>query len=97
MNFRIVPLQEILKTIRMHLGRTILLIDFIIIIIMIIIVVVIIMIINIITNITAVDITLSSYILKKFSLRIIYIKRVLNHRISLTHYETIFVKLFKES
>ena len=75
MNFRIVPLQEILKTIRMHLGRTILLIDFIIIIIiiMIIIVVVIIMIINIITNITAVDITLSSYILKKFSLRIIYI------------------------
>lgn len=59
MNFRIVPLQEILKTIRMHLGRTILLIDFII-IIMIIIVVVIIMIINIITNITAVDITLSS-------------------------------------
>lgn len=72
MNFRIVPLQEILKTIRMHLGRTILLIDFII-IIMIIIVVVIIMIINIITNITAVDITLSSYILKKFSLRIIYI------------------------
>lgn len=96
MNFRIVPLQEILKTIRMHLGRTILLIDFII-IIMIIIVVVIIMIINIITNITAVDITLSSYILKKFSLRIIYIKRVLNHRISLTHYETIFVKLFKES
>lgn len=73
MNFRIVPLQEILKTIRMHLGRTILLIDFIIIIIMIIIVVVIVMIINIITNITAVDITLSSYILKKFSLRIIYI------------------------
>ena len=73
MNFRIVPLQEILKTIRMHLGRTILLIDFIIIIIMIIIVVVIIMIINIITNITAVDITLSSYISKKFSLRIIYI------------------------
>lgn len=73
MNFRIVPLQEILKTIRMHLGRTILLIDFIIIIIMIIIVVVIIMIINIITNITAVDISLSSYILKKFSLRIIYI------------------------
>lgn len=73
MNFRIVPLQEILKTIRMHLGRTILLIDFIIIIIMIIIVVVISMIINIITNITAVDITLSSYILKKFSLRIIYI------------------------
>lgn len=73
MNFRIVPLQEILKTIRMHLGRTILLIDFIIIIIMIIIVVVIIMIINIITNITAVDITLSSYILKKFSVRIIYI------------------------
>ena len=72
MNFRIVPLQEILKTIRMHLDRTILLIDFII-IIMIIIVVVIIMIINIITNITAVDITLSSYILKKFSLRIIYI------------------------
>ena len=72
MNFRIVPLQEILKTIRMHLGRTILLIDFII-IIMIIIVVVIIMIINIIANITAVDITLSSYILKKFSLRIIYI------------------------
>lgn len=72
MNFRIVPLQEILKTIRMHLGRTILLLDFII-IIMIIIVVVIIMIINIITNITAVDITLSSYILKKFSLRIIYI------------------------
>lgn len=72
MNFRIVPLQEILKTIRMHLGRTILPIDFII-IIMIIIVVVIIMIINIITNITAVDITLSSYILKKFSLRIIYI------------------------
>lgn len=72
MNFRIVPLQEILKTIRMHLGRTILRIDFII-IIMIIIVVVIIMIINIITNITAVDITLSSYILKKFSLRIIYI------------------------
>ena len=72
MNFRIVPLQEILKTIRMHLGRTILLIDFII-IIMIIIVVVIIMIINIITNITAVDITLSSYVLKKFSLRIIYI------------------------
>lgn len=72
MNFRIVPLQEILKTVRMHLGRTILLIDFII-IIMIIIVVVIIMIINIITNITAVDITLSSYILKKFSLRIIYI------------------------
>ena len=70
MNFRIVPLQEILKTIRMHLGRTILRIDFII-IIMIIIVVVIIMIINIITNITAVDITLSSYILKKFSLRII--------------------------
>lgn len=70
MNFRIVPLQEILKIIRMHLGRTILLIDFIIIII---IVVVIIMIINIITNITAVDITLSSYILKKFSLRIIYI------------------------
>lgn len=69
MNFRIVPLQEILKTIRMHLGRTILLIDFIIIIIMIIIVVVIIMIINI----TAVDITLSSYILKKFSVRIIYI------------------------
>lgn len=66
-------MQEILKTIRMHLGRTILLIDFIIIIIMIIIVVVIIMIINIITNITAVDITLSSYILKKFSLRIIYI------------------------
>lgn len=64
MNFRIVPLQEILKTI--------LRIDFII-IIMIIIVVVIIMIINIITNITAVDITLSSYILKKFSLRIIYI------------------------
>lgn len=61
MNFRIVPLQEILKTIRMHLGRTILLIDFII-IIMIIIVVVIIMIINIITNITAVDITLSSHI-----------------------------------
>ena len=40
---------------------------------MIIIVVVIIMIINIITNITAVDIALSSYILKKFSLRIIYI------------------------
>ena len=40
---------------------------------MIIIVVVIIMIINIITNITPVDITLSSYILKKFSLRIIYI------------------------
>lgn len=40
---------------------------------MIIIVVVIIMIINIITNIAAVDITLSSYILKKFSLRIIYI------------------------
>lgn len=40
---------------------------------MIIIVVVIVMIINIITNITAVDITLSSYILKKFSLRIIYI------------------------
>lgn len=73
MNFRIVPLQEILKTIRMHLGRTILLIDFIIIIIMIIIVVVIIMIINIITYITAVDITLSSYILKKFSLRIINI------------------------
>lgn len=73
MNFRIVPLQEILKTIRMHLGRTILLIDFIIIIIMIIIVVVIVMIINIITNITAVDITLSSYILKKFSVRIIYI------------------------
>lgn len=72
MNFRIVPLQEILKTIRMHLGRTILRIDFII-IIMIIIVVVIIMIINIITNITAVDITLSSFILKKFSLRIIYI------------------------
>lgn len=72
MNFRIVPLQEILKTIRMHLGRTTLLIDFIIIIV-IIIVVVIIMIINIITNITAVDITLSSYILKKFSLRIIYI------------------------
>lgn len=72
MNFRIVPLQEILKTIRMHLGRTILRIDFII-IIMIIVVVVIIMIINIITNITAVDITLSSYILKKFSLRIIYI------------------------
>lgn len=72
MNFRIVPLQEILKTIRMHLGRTILRIDFII-IIMIIIVVVNIMIINIITNITAVDITLSSYILKKFSLRIIYI------------------------
>lgn len=72
MNFRIVPLQEILKTIRMHLGRTILRIDFII-ITMIIIVVVIIMIINIITNITAVDITLSSYILKKFSLRIIYI------------------------
>lgn len=72
MNFRIVPLQEILKIIRMHLGRTILRIDFII-IIMIIIVVVIIMIINIITNITAVDITLSSYILKKFSLRIIYI------------------------
>lgn len=72
MNFRIVPLQEILKTIRMHLGRTILRIDFII-IIMIIIVVVIIMIINVITNITAVDITLSSYILKKFSLRIIYI------------------------
>lgn len=66
-------MQEILKTIRMHLGRTILLIDFIIIIIMIIIVVVIIMIINIITNINAVDITLSSYILKKFSLRIIYI------------------------
>lgn len=61
MNFRIVPLQEILKTIRMHLGRTTLLIDFII-IIMIIIVVVIIMIINIITNITAVDITLSSHI-----------------------------------
>lgn len=73
MNFRIVPLQEILKTIRMHLGRTILLIDFIIIIIMIIIVVVIIMIINIIANITAVDISLSSYILKKFSLRIINI------------------------
>lgn len=72
MNFRIVPLQEILKTIRMHLGRTILRIDFII-IIMIIIVVVIIMIINIITNITAVDITLSLYILKKFSFRIIYI------------------------
>ena len=72
MNFRIVPLQEILKTIRMHLGRTILRIDFII-IIMITIVVVIIMIINIITNTTAVDITLSSYILKKFSLRIIYI------------------------
>ena len=72
MNFRIVPLQEILKTIRMHLGRTILLLDFII-IIMIIIVVVIIMIINIITNITAVDITLSLYILKKFSFRIIYI------------------------
>lgn len=72
MNFRIVPLQEILKTIRMHLGRTILLLDLII-IIMIIIVVVIIMIINIITNIAAVDITLSSYILKKFSLRIIYI------------------------
>lgn len=72
MNFRIVPLQEILKTIRMHLGRTILRIDFII-IIMIIIVVVIIMIINIIANITAVDISLSSYILKKFSLRIIYI------------------------
>ena len=72
MNFRIVPLQEILKTIRMHLGRTILLLDFII-IIMIIIVVVIIMIINIIANITAVDISLSSYILKKFSLRIIYI------------------------
>lgn len=65
-------MQEILKIFRMHLGRTILLIDFII-IIMIIIVVVIIMIINIITNITAVDITLSSYILKKFSLRIIYI------------------------
>lgn len=40
---------------------------------MIIIVVVIIMIINIITNINAVDITLSSYILKKFSVRIIYI------------------------
>lgn len=57
-------MQEILKTI--------LRIDFII-IIMIIIVVVIIMIINIITNTTAVDITLSSYILKKFSLRIIYI------------------------
>lgn len=57
----------------MHLGRTILLIDFIIIIIMIIIVVVIIMIINIITNITAVNITLSLYILKKFSFRIIYI------------------------
>lgn len=72
MNFRIVPLQEILKTIRMHLGRTILLLDFII-IIMIIIVVVIIMIINIITNITAVNITLSLYILKKFSFRIIYI------------------------
>lgn len=72
MNFRIVPLQEILKTIRMHPGRTILLLDFII-IIMIIIVVVIIMIINIITNITAVDITLSLYILKKFSFRIIYI------------------------
>lgn len=72
MNFRIVPLQEILKTIRMHLGRTILLLDFII-IIMIIIVVVIIMIINIITNITAVDFTLSLYILKKFSFRIIYI------------------------
>lgn len=72
MNFRIVPLQEILKIIRMHLGWTILRIDFII-ITMIIIVVVIIMIINIITNITAVDITLSSYILKKFSLRIIYI------------------------
>ena len=72
MNFRIVPLQEILKTIRMHLGRTILRIDFII-IIMIIIVVVIIMIINIIANITAVDISLSSYILKKFSFRIIYI------------------------
>lgn len=64
-------MQEILKTIRMHLGRTILRIDFIIIIM--IIVVVIIMIINIITNITAVDITLSSYILKKFSLKIIYI------------------------
>lgn len=72
MNFRIVPLQEILKTICMHLGQTIFPIDFII-IIMIIIVVVIIMIINIITNITAVDIALSSYILKKFSLRIIYI------------------------
>lgn len=57
----------------MHLGRTILRIDFIIIIMIIIVVVIIIMIINIITNITAVDITLSSYILKKFSLRIIYI------------------------
>ena len=64
---------------------------------MIIIVVVIIMIINIITNITAVDITLSSYILKKFPLRIIYIWGVLNHKISLIYYEMIFVKMFKES